>query len=58
MIYLLVSIFGVLSIITLKLFLILSESGKYRHLKVASLFLISIGIFILISSYLLQSLSS
>lgn len=55
MIYLLISIFGVLSIITLKLYLSIDESKNYRLLKRVLLFIIAIGAFILITSYLLQS---
>lgn len=55
MIYLLVSIFGVLSIITLKLFLLIDETKKYRPLKIGSLFITSIGVFLLITSYLMKS---
>jgi len=55
MIYILITIFGVLSIITLKLYLQFMDSAKNRMLKLASLFVISIGSFIMISTYLLMA---
>ena len=54
MIYLLTSIFGVLSIITLKIFFLIEESKESKILKKGSLFVISIGVFIFISFYLLN----
>ena len=55
MIYLLISIFGVISIITLKLFLAIEGTKKYRPLKIGSLFIVSIGVFLLITSFLMKS---
>ena len=55
MIYLLVSIFGVISIITLKLFLSIDETKKYGTLKIGSLFIVAIGVFLLITTYLMKS---
>ena len=54
MIYLLISIFGVLSIITLKLILQIDESKKHSLLKKGLIFAISIGVFIFVSFYLLN----
>jgi len=54
MIYLLISIFGVLSVITLKLFLQIDESKKYCLLKKGLLLVVSIGLFISVSFYLLN----
>jgi len=56
MIYLLITIFFIQAIITLKLFLLIDEfskSKKYWFLKVLSLITVSAGIFILITGYLL-----
>lgn len=58
MIYLLITIFCVQAIITLKLFLSIDSAEKSkvkRTIKLSVLFVVSVGIFILISSYMLTA---
>ncbi len=57
MLYILITIFFVQAIITLKLFLIISESAeivKFLWLKVGVLISVSVVVFVLLATYLLQ----